>query len=67
MFSTEGGGKVPGVPTESESPAKPRHGRSSDFLQGLPPHEIGVLPRYLTTKNPSPPEVTTTLPDLKNG
>ena len=33
----------------------------------FPPHEIGVLDRYLTTKNPSPPDVTTTIPDLKNG
>ena len=31
------------------------------------PYEIGVLPRYFTTKNPSPPDVTTTIPDLKNG
>ena len=29
--------------------------------------EIGVLPRYFTTKNPSPPEVTTTIPDWKKG
>ena len=30
-------------------------------------HEIGVLDRYLTTKNPSRPDVTTTIPDLKKG
>lgn len=31
------------------------------------PYETGLLPRYLTTNSPSPPEVTTTIPDLKNG
>lgn len=31
------------------------------------PYETGLLPLYRTTKNPSPPDVTTTIPDLKKG